>query len=189
MDYIKMLREDSALADLLCEVSGVEVLSEFKTPQDEGGHISYNISGKTFAREKSGSEYILLEDGSVGYWGSEGASGRIADNLGDFLELVIFFPYWKDYIYEGACQDKELLDEYVEDVLEEHAKEDEEYWPDFLEARQELARRLGIRITADISDILVRFYGCTEQKPRLILTYTEDDGSVHRGTGSLFDKE
>jgi len=60
MDFIKMLREDNDLSD--------------------------NTSGKTFARAGSG-RYILLEDGSIVFWGSEGACGRIADNLQDFPSL------------------------------------------------------------------------------------------------------
>ena len=51
MDYIKMLREDSNLSDLLCDVCDIELLPEFKTPEDESGHLTYNISGKTFAKE------------------------------------------------------------------------------------------------------------------------------------------
>ena len=61
MDFIKILREDPDLSDLLCDVCDMEIFPEFKTPQDESGRLSYNISGKTFARTGSGSEYILLE--------------------------------------------------------------------------------------------------------------------------------
>lgn len=89
MSFIKMLREDNDLSDLLCGVCDVEILPEFKTPQNEFGHLTYNISRKTFAHERNGSEYILLEDGSIGYWGSEDKCGRIADNLKDFFELMI----------------------------------------------------------------------------------------------------
>ena len=81
MDLIKMLREDHDLSDLLRDVCDVEILPGSETPQDEDGHLTYNISGKTFAKAGSGSEYILLEDGSIGFWGSEGGCGRIADDL------------------------------------------------------------------------------------------------------------
>ncbi len=188
MDFIKMLREDHDLADLLYVVCDVEILSEFKAPQDEFGHITYNISGKTFAKEGTGSEYILLEDGSVGYWGNEGASGRIADNLEEFFELVINFPYWKDYIYEGAYQDRELLSEYVKELFEEYEEEDQQEWYDLLEIQKKLADSLGLKAEIDIPSILMRFYHCAEREPRLILTYTEEDGSTHSGTGSLFDR-
>lgn len=188
MDFIQKLREDSDLAELLCDVCDVEILPEFKMPQDEFGHVTYNMSGKTFAMEGTGSEYILLEDGSVGYWGSEGACGRIADSLQDFFALVIRFPYWLDYVYEGAYHDMELLAEYVEDIFAEHKEEDEEEWDRQLEDQKRLVKGLGIETKLDVSEILMRFTRCTERKPRFILTYTEDDGSTHSSTGSLFDK-
>ena len=49
MDYIGMLRGDHDLSDLLCDVCDIEVFPEDKTPEDEGGHLAYNIPGKTFA--------------------------------------------------------------------------------------------------------------------------------------------
>lgn len=70
MDFIKMLREDHDLSDLLCDVCDIEIFPEFKRPQDECGHLAYNLCGKTFAGAGSGDEYILLEDGSIGFWGS-----------------------------------------------------------------------------------------------------------------------
>ena len=50
----------------------VSILPILKEPQNQNGQLKYNIAGMTFAKEKSGSEYILLEDDSIGYWGSEG---------------------------------------------------------------------------------------------------------------------
>lgn len=188
MDFIKILREDNELSDLLCDVCDIEILSEFKTPQDEGGHLTYNISGRTFAKEKSGSEYILLEDGSIGFWGSEGECGRIADSLEEFFEFMVNCPYWLDYLDEREYQDREELYEFAKEIFEEHMENAEDIDFDLLEAQQELAARLGIEKKADVVDILIRFYHCTKREPRFISTYTEDDGSTHSGTGSLFDR-
>ncbi len=187
MDFIKMLREDNDLSDLLCDVCDIEILPGFKTPEDERGHLAYNISGKTFARAGSGSEYILLEDGSIGYWGSEGECGRIADNLKDFFEFMVNCPYWQDYLYEGEYQDRESLDVFAKEIFEEHVENAEDIEFDLPEAQQELADRLGIEIKTDVVDILMRFYHCTKREPRFISTYTENDGSTHSSTGSLFD--
>ncbi len=49
MDFIKMLREDNDLSDLLCDVCDMEILPEFKEPEDEFEHLAYSIQGKTFA--------------------------------------------------------------------------------------------------------------------------------------------
>jgi len=187
MDFIKMLREDNDLSDLLCDVCDIKIFQEFKTPEDECGHLTYNISEKTFAGTGSGSEYILLEDGSIGYWGSEGECGRIADNLQEFFELVVNCPYWQDYLEEDEYQDRENLGEFAKEVFEEHVESAADIDFDLPEAQQELADCLGIEKKADVVDILLRFYHCSKREPRLISTYMENDGSTHSGTGLLFE--
>jgi len=182
MDFIKMLREDNGLSDLLCDVCDIEILPEFKTPQDECGHLAYNISGTTFARAGSGSEYILLEDGSIGFWGNGGACGRIADNLREFFEFVINCPYWQDYLDEDEYQDREELREFAREVYEEHMDNEADFCGfDLSEAQKELANRMGIDLKTDVADILMRFYDCTKRKSRFVSTYTENDGSAHSG--------
>lgn len=188
MDLLKKLREDCGLSDLLCDVCDVEILSELEAPQNECGHLTYNIAGKTFAKAGSGSEYILLEDSSIGYWGSESACGRIADSLDDLFELTINCPYWLDYLCEEEYQGREALSEFAKEIFEEHMENAQEDGFDLCEARQELADRLGIEIQSDVTEILMRFYHCAERNPRFIQTYTENDGSTRSGTGSQFDR-
>ena len=124
MDLLKKLREDHDLSDLLCDVFDVKILPEFKTLQDEGGHVTYNIAGKTFA--------------------------------------------------------KEIFEEYVDSAQADGV--------DLCEAQQKLADRLGIELKSDVTELLMRFYHCAKRNPRFIQTYTENDCSVHSGTGSLFDR-
>lgn len=189
MDFIKMLRDDNSLSDLLCDVCDIEILPEFKTPEDEFGHLTYNISGKTFARAGCGSEYILLEDGSIGFWGSEGACGRIADNLQEFFEFMINCPYWEDYLDEDEYQNQKELREFAREVYEEYMENVADSCGfDLPEVQRELADRMGIERKTDVADLLMRFYDCTKREPRFVATYTEDDGSTHSGTGSLFDR-
>ena len=189
MDFINMLREDNGLSDLLCDVCDIEIFPEFKTPQDEGGHLTYNISGKTFARAGSGSEYMLLEEVYIGFLGSECACGRISVNLQEFYEFVVNCPYWQDYLDEDEYQDQGELREFAREVYEEHVENEADlYGFDLPEAQQELAGRIGVEKKEDVVDILMRFYYCTKREPRFVSTYTENDGSTHSGTGSLFDR-
>ncbi len=188
MNFIDMLRGDNDLSDLLYDVCDMEILPEFMMPQDEAGHLAYNICGKTFARTGSGSEYILLEDGSVGFWGSEGECGRIADNLNDFFELMVNCPCWTDYLDEDEYQDMEELGVFAKEVFAEHVENARDIDFDLPGAQQELADRLGIERKEDVTGILTRFSHCTKREPRFISAYTENDGSTHSGTGSLFDR-
>lgn len=62
MEIIKELREDCNLLALLSTACDVEILPMSKAPENEFGHLTYNIPGTTFAQAGSGSEYILLEE-------------------------------------------------------------------------------------------------------------------------------
>lgn len=188
MDFIKSLRKDYNLLALLSTACDVEILPELKEPEDEFGHLAYNIPGMTFAVAGNGSEYILLEDGSIGYWGSEGACGRIADNLHDFFEFIIHCPYWQDYLCEEAYQDRERLGKLAEENFERLKESFQEDGVNLPEVQQKLADFLGIEKNTAAVDILMRFYHCAKREPRFIQTYTENDGSSFSGTGSLFDR-
>lgn len=188
MDFIEKLRKDYNLLALLSTACDVEILPEFKPPENEFGHLTYNIPGTTFAQTGSGSEYILLEDGSIGFWGSEGECGRIADSLQEFFEFMVNCPCWEDYLDEGEYQNRGSLYEFAKEIFEDHMENVGDIEFDLHEAQQVLADRLGIERKADVVDILMRFYHCANREPRFISTYTENDGSTHSGTGSLFDR-
>lgn len=188
MDYIKMLREDDNLSELLCDVCDIEILPEFRTPQDEFGRLTYNLAGRTFAQTGSGGEYILLEDDSIGFWGSEGECGRIAENLKEFFEFMVHCPDWLDYLEEEEYQDRDDLGEFAREIFEEHVENAEEIGFDLPEMQKKLADRFKIEMREDAVELLLRFYHCAKREPRFFSTYTEKDGSTHAGTGSLFDR-
>ena len=94
-----------------------------------------------------------------------------------------------DYLDEDEYQDQGELREFAREVYEEHVENEADlYGFDLPEAQQELAGRIGVEKKEDVVDILMRFYYCTKREPRFVSTYTENDGSTHSGTGSLFDR-
>ncbi len=188
MEFIKELRKENNLLDLLSTACDVEILPNFKAPENESKHLTYNIPGTTFARTGSGSEYILLEDGSVGFWGSEGTCGRIADSLHDFFEFVILCPYWQDYLCEEVYRDRKKLGKFAKENFENLKESFKTDNFDLSDAQKKLADYFGIEKKTDVADILLRFYSCAKREPRFIQTYTENDGSSHSGMGSLFDR-
>ena len=82
MDYLKLLRENPDLAkefDILFDFFLLDELS----PRDEAeGRCTFTLPGMAFARDGSGGEYHLLEDGSIGYYSSEAAPRRLAPPWG-----------------------------------------------------------------------------------------------------------
>ena len=77
---------------------------------------------------------------------------------------------------------------FARGIYEEHVENAGDHGFDLPEAQRELAACLGMDIKTDLSDLLMRFYHCTKREPRFVSTYTENDGSMHSGTGSLFDR-
>ena len=95
MDYLKKLRENPDLAkefDILFDFSLLDELTE----RDEAeGRCTFTLPGMAFARDGSGGEYHLLEDGSIGYYSSEGEAGRLAESMDDLFSLIVSCICWR----------------------------------------------------------------------------------------------
>lgn len=178
MERLEILKHNEELAQWLCRVYDVEIFKEFTKPEDEERHLEYSIGGKSFAREGTGSEFILLDDQTIGYWGTEGESGRLAENIQDFFELIINCPYWQDYARKEYYTDLEALPIIANKIRKEYVEYLKEEGIDFYKIQKYLADELNIKLYENIAeDVLLKFYKTTTRKPRLVTTYTEDDGS------------
>lgn len=189
MEIITLLQNNRELNEFLCDLCDIEILPDFKEPQNEFGCLRYSIQGKTFAKDKSGGEYILLSDGSVGHWNSEGGTGRIAESLRDFFIFVVNCPYWKDCVIAEPYKNIENLRQFVSEIYEEYIEAEQEYWDeDLIEVQKELAEEIGVPLHhAPAEEVLMKFYHSAVREPRLVGTYTEKDGSEHSNSGSLFE--
>ena len=81
MDYLKILHENPDLAEEFDSLFDFFLLDEL-SPRDEAeGRCTFSLPGMAFARDGSGGEYHLLEDGSIGYYSSEGEAGRLVESM------------------------------------------------------------------------------------------------------------
>ena len=67
MDYLKALRDDPDLAEKFDSLFDFFLLDELSPRDDAEGRYTFSLPGMAFARDGSGGEYHLLEDGSIGY--------------------------------------------------------------------------------------------------------------------------
>lgn len=189
MEIINYIRHNEDVAELLGDICDIYVLPEDKSPQSENGHLTYNIPGMTFARSGNGSEYILLEDNSIGYWGSEGKVGRISDDMESFWKLIVNCPYWLDYVDYSQYQSMEKLKRFINIIQEEHM---EMFLEDMDIQIEESQKKLAVMLDIPLADnnvenILMEFYYSATRIPQLIATYMEDNGKKHSSSGSLFN--
>ena len=71
MDYLKALREDPDLAEKFDSLFDFFLLDELSPRGEADGRATFTLPGMAFARDGSGGEYHLLEDGSIGYYSSD----------------------------------------------------------------------------------------------------------------------
>ena len=112
MDYLDILRNDAKLAedfDTLFDFRLLDALEERDTAE---GRCTFSLPGMAFAVDGAGGEYHLLEDGSIGYWSSEGTAGRLAESMDDLFHLIVFSICWHDYCDSSKYADAATLEEY-----------------------------------------------------------------------------
>ncbi|MGL4344873.1 MAG: hypothetical protein ACRCTE_06735 [Cellulosilyticaceae bacterium] len=184
---LNKLKNDKELAEILARNFEVEIKEQNEMPEDEFGHLKYNINGVAFAGDRAGGQYILLEDGSIGFWGSEGKIGRVADNMEEFFTFVINCPFWYNYCQKKYFIDITQLSVRSKEVLEELAKDMNEYGEDLYANQRYAANIMGITLYEDVAnDVLMKFYYSTTRSPQFYGEYTEDDGSKHIVDGLLW---
>ena len=172
------------ILDLLRDSFDVELLQKHQEPETEDGHLTHSIPGKTFARDGSGGEYILLDDGTVGYWGTEGQCGRLAESLKDCFKLIVNCPWCMDVAtachYGDPFESEEALQELIDELREEYSHIEPEM-------QEEAAEALEVELEEDLVSLLHRFRDCAIREPRLISRYQEDDGSITESSGTLLE--
>ena len=112
MDYLKILHENPDLADEFDSLFDFFLLDELSPRDDAEGRCTFSMPGMAFARDGSGGEYHLLEDGSIGYYSSEGEAGRLAESMDDLFSLLVSCICWHDCCDAKQYVDSKTLEEY-----------------------------------------------------------------------------
>lgn len=82
----------------------------------------------------------------IGYVSNDGRCGKIANNLREFLQLIVFYPFWLDLL---NCPEKER--QQTAELLE---KQRLESIPNYLENQQKIANTFHIQKRKDTIEIL-----------------------------------
>ena len=160
MDYLDILRNDAKLAedfDTLFDFRLLDALEERDTAE---GRCTFSLPGMAFAVDGAGGEYHLLEDGSIGYWSSEGAAGRLAESMDELFHLIVFSICWHDYCDSSKYADAEL-------------------W-------EPIANAFNMSMEIKLTPILQKFYDAAHREPVYTCYFHEDDGSVTESENLFF---
>ena len=105
MDYLKILRENPDLADEFDSLLTSSCWMSYPRGMTQRDDVLFPAR-QAFARDGSGGEYHLLEDGSIGYYSSEGEAGRLAESMDDLFSLLVNCICWHD-----CCDAKQYVDQ------------------------------------------------------------------------------
>ena len=181
MDYLEKLRENSDLAQEFDVLFDFFLLDEL-SPRDEAeGRCTFSMPGMAFARDGSGGEYHLLEDGSIGYYSSEGEAGRLADSMDDLFSLIVSCICWQDCCDAKQYADSKTLEEYGQRQRNCNLEGiDADSW-------RRVADALGISADQELAPVLERFRSATQRQPLYQCIFHEDDGSLTESYGLMFE--
>lgn len=181
MDYLKILRESPDLAEEFDSLFDFFLLDELSPRDEADGRATFSLPGMAFAKDGSGGEYHLLEDGSISYNSSEGQTGRLAENMGDFFSLLVSCICWHDYCNAKEYVDSRTLEEYGQRRRDSNLKNiDMDSW-------HRISDAFGIPTNEPLAPVLERFRQATQRQPMYQCIFHEDDGSLTESYGLMFE--
>ena len=176
MNQLQVIREDSQLRSLLmkeCDILFYDQLNEVEFSQN---NEVYSLSPIAFAKDGSGGEFVFLEDESIGFIGSEGQVGRIAESLDDLLTFLLHAGSISDFSCRLLYQNKELLVKFCQGFLKkarENYQSKGEVWD---KVRAGLAQELGLKFQPEkLQELALKFYQSAIRTPLFTCKYSHGE--------------
>ncbi len=121
--------------------------------------LTFSLPGMAFARDGSGGEYHLLEDGSIGYYSSEGEAGRLAESMDDLFSLIVSCICCHDCCDAKQYVDSKTLEEYGQRQRNTNLEDMD------MDSLQRVSDALGIPNGEPLAPVLERFRKATQRQP------------------------
>ena len=172
-EKLQIIESDKSLANLLEEFCDCIILKE--NEKEEDYYFYTKEKYQIFATNGAGGTFGFIGDNDInsspiGYVSSEGESGVIANNINDFLSLIVFFPYfWSDAIRFYSENKEDGLAEYIL-ACENEIKED---YPNYYDIQNKIATKLSIRKSDRIMEVII---ATVESEPKF-MTYSIEDNN------------
>ena len=132
----------------------------------------YSLSLIAFAKDGSGGEYVILEDESIGFIGSEGQVVRVAESLDELLTFLIYAGTISDFSCRFLYQNKHLLAKFCQGFINkarENYQLKGELWD---KVRAGLAQELGLKFQPEkLQELAFNFYQSAIRTPRFTCKY------------------
>ena len=176
MNQLQVIREDKQLRILLMQECDILFYDQLKEVEFSQNNEVYSLSPIAFAKDGSGGEYVILEDESIGFIGSEGQVGRVAESLDDLLTFLLHAGSISDFSCRLLYQNKELLVKFCQGFLKkarENYQSKGEVWD---KVRAGLAQELGLKFQPEkLQELALKFYQSAIRTPLFTCKYSHGE--------------
>ena len=160
------------LRRLLLDECDIYFYDQIREVQFSNNNEEYSLACQALTQDGSGGEYVILEDESIGFIGSEGQVGRVAESLDDLLTFLLHAGSISDFSCRLLYQNKHLLEKFSQgfiDKARENYQSKGEVWD---KVRAGLAQELGLEFQPEkLQELAFNFYQSAIRTPQFTCKY------------------
>ena len=172
MNQLQVIRENGPLRSLLMQECDILFYDQLKEVEFSLNNEVYSLSPIAFAQDGSGGEFVFLEDESIGFIGSEGQVGRIAENLDALLTFLLHASSISDFSCRLLYQNKHLLAQFCQGFINKARENYQSKGEDWDEVRTGLAQELGLEFKPEkLQELALKFYQSAIRPPQFTCKY------------------
>ena len=172
MNQLQVIRENGPLRSLLMQECDILFYDQLKEVEFSQNNEVYSLSPIAFAKDGSGGEFVFLEDESIGFIGSEGQVGRIAESLDDLLTFLLHADSISDFSCRLLYQNKHLLAQFCQGFINKARKNYQSKGEDWDKVRTGLAQELGLEYDPEkLQELALKFYQSAIRTPLFTCKY------------------
>ena len=171
-EKLEAIKDNNHLRNLLLAECDIYFYDEIREVQFSYNNEEYSLDGHAFAQDGSGGEYVILEDGSIGFIGSEGQVGRVAESLDDLLAFLLHAGSISDFSCRLLYQNKDLLVKFCQGFLNKVRENYQSKGEEWDKVRAELAQELGLEFKPEkLQELAFNFYQSAIRTPQFTCKY------------------
>ena len=176
MNLLENIRANKELNELLMRECDIYFYKEEQEIEFSGNNEVYSLGCMAFAQDGTGSEYVFLEDGSIGFISSEGVVGRVAESLEDLLTFLINVGCISDFSCKYIYKKEQLLEVYCNGYLSRVRTSHKDKNEDWDKIRGDIANKLGLSFEPDkLSRLAMAFYKSASREPIFSCKYADNE--------------
>ena len=172
MEKLEAIRNNNHLRNLLLAECDIYFYDEIREVQFSYNNEEYSLACHSFAQDGSGGEYVILEDDSIGFIGSEGQVGRVAESLDDLLTFLLHAGSISDFSCRLLYQNKDLLVKFCQGFLKKARENYQAKGEEWDKVRTGLAQELRLEFQPEqLKDLALKFYQSAIRTPQFTCKY------------------